>query len=108
MDSATAGYLINTKPDATDLLSLLPKWGHEGLIKILAIPKKGWVGKFEALNITPPKWYTSSNTVNTMGMAGFADSFSSQMTAMRSTMVSTPKSNSSSGGGFAGSGAGRW
>lgn len=45
VDPAMAGYLINDKEDATDLVALLPKWGADGLIRIEEIPKKGWFGK---------------------------------------------------------------
>lgn len=45
VDSAMAGYLINDKSDANDLISLIPKWGAEGLIKVEEVEKKGWLGK---------------------------------------------------------------
>lgn len=41
IDPAMAGYLINDKEDASDLIALIPKWGYEGLIKVHEIPKKG-------------------------------------------------------------------
>lgn len=45
IDPAMAGYLINNRADADNLISLLPKWGAEGLIQISEIPKKSWFGK---------------------------------------------------------------
>lgn len=45
IDSAMAGYLINDREDSSDLISLLPKWGHDGLIRIEEIPKTGIFGK---------------------------------------------------------------
>jgi uncharacterized membrane protein YgcG len=40
MDPALAGFLIDDKGDTADLISLLPYWGKQGLIKIQEIPKK--------------------------------------------------------------------
>lgn len=70
-----------------------------------------WARKFEALNVQPPSWYTSSTGAFTMG--NFTNSFSSAMTTAQSTMVSSPSSSSSggggsSGGGFGGGGGGSW
>lgn len=45
IDAAMAGYLIDNQADANDLISLLPKWGSEGLIRIRETSKKGWFGK---------------------------------------------------------------
>lgn len=45
IDPAMAGYLINDKDDASDLISLLPKWGQEGIIRMEEIPKSGLFGK---------------------------------------------------------------
>ena len=75
---------------------------------------KKWANKFDALNIEPPKWY-SSTTGNYLSMNSFSKSFSSVMSNTTSTMVSSPSSNSggssgggSSGGGFGGGGGGSW
>lgn len=45
IDPAMAGFLINDRDDASDLISLLPKWGQEGIIRMEEIPKKGLFGK---------------------------------------------------------------
>lgn len=45
IDPPMAGYLINDKADANDLMSLLPYWGAEGIIKMEHIPKKGIFSK---------------------------------------------------------------
>lgn len=71
-----------------------------------------WAKKFEALNIPPPTWYSSSTGIYTMN--SFANSFSSAMITTQSTMVSAPSSSGgssgggSSGGGFGGGGGGSW
>ena len=70
-----------------------------------------WAKKFEALNLQPPSWYTSSAGVMTMN--NFSQSFSSSISSASSTMVSSPSSSSSggggsSGGGFGGGGGGSW
>lgn len=71
-----------------------------------------WAKKFEALNLSPPSWYSSSTGVYTMN--SFANSFSSAMTTTQSTMVSAPSSSGgssgggSAGGGFGGGGGGSW
>ena len=68
-----------------------------------------WARKFEALNVQPPSWYSTSTGVLTMHH--FANSFSSSITAAQSTMVSAPSSSGgggSSGGGFGGGGGGSW
>jgi uncharacterized membrane protein len=68
-----------------------------------------WAQKFEALNLQPPSWYSSSTGVFTMHH--FANSFSDSMISAQSTMVSSPSSSSgggSSGGGFGGGGGGSW
>ncbi len=69
-----------------------------------------WAKKFEALNLQPPSWYTSSTGALTMG--NFTNSFSGAMTSAQNTMVSSPSSSSSgggsSGGGFGGGGGGSW
>lgn len=74
---------------------------------------KEWAGKFAALNIPPPEWYSSPNAVGIMSMNTFANSFSSSMNSTQSAMVSTPSSSGSggggsSGGGFGGGGGGSW
>lgn len=71
-----------------------------------------WAKKFEALNLPPPSWYSSSAGLYTMN--SFANSFSSAMTTTQSTMVSAPSSSGgsggggSAGGGFGGGGGGSW
>jgi uncharacterized membrane protein YgcG len=69
-----------------------------------------WAKKFEALDLQPPTWYTSSAGV--MSMNNFSNSFSSSLASTQSTMVSAPSSSSSgggsSGGGFGGGGGGSW
>ncbi len=69
-----------------------------------------WAKKFEALNIQPPSWYTSSSGAFTMN--NFSHSFSDSISYAQSTMVSSPSSSSSgggsSGGGFGGGGGGSW
>ena len=71
-----------------------------------------WAKKFEALNLQPPSWYTSSAGVMTMN--SFTNSFADTMSSTKSTMVSSPSSSSSgggggsSGGGFGGGGGGSW
>jgi uncharacterized membrane protein YgcG len=69
-----------------------------------------WAKKFEALNLQPPSWYTSSAGVFTMH--NFSNSFSDSISSAQSTMVSSPSSSSSgggsSGGGFGGGGGGSW
>ena len=70
-----------------------------------------WAKKFEALNLQPPSWYTSS--VGVMSMNNFTNSFAATMSSTQSTMVSSPSSSSSggggsSGGGFGGGGGGSW
>lgn len=50
IDPALAGYLIDDSADTHDLVSLIPKWGQEGLIRLEEIPKKGWLSK-DDLNI---------------------------------------------------------
>lgn len=72
-----------------------------------------WAKKFDALNIPPPNWYTSSGTA-IIGMSAFSHSFASSMSNAQSSMVSSPSSSSSSsgggssGGGFGGGGGGSW
>lgn len=45
IDPAMAGFLMNDREDASDLIALLPKWGAEGKIKLQEIPKEGWFGR---------------------------------------------------------------
>jgi len=70
-----------------------------------------WAKKFDALNVQPPDWYTSSGGIHT-SMSNFSNSFNSTMASASSTMVSSPSSSSSgggsSGGGFGGGGGGSW
>ncbi len=69
-----------------------------------------WAKKFEALNLQPPSWYTSSAGAFTMH--NFSSSFSDSIASAQSTMVSSPSSSGSgggsSGGGFGGGGGGSW
>jgi uncharacterized membrane protein YgcG len=70
-----------------------------------------WAKKFEALNLQPPSWYTSSTGAFTMH--NFSNSFAQSISSAKSTMVSSPSSSSSggggsSGGGFGGGGGGSW
>lgn len=72
---------------------------------------ESWAKKFEALNLQPPSWYTSSTGAFTMH--NFSRSFSDSISTAKSTMVSSPSSSSSggggsSGGGFGGGGGGSW
>ena len=71
-----------------------------------------WAKKFDALDIPPPNWYSSSG-IALMSMSAFSNSFSSSMSSAQSNMVSAPSSSSSggggsSGGGFGGGGGGSW
>ncbi len=45
IDPAMAGFLINDKDDAADIIALLPYWGSRGLLEIEELPKSGWFGK---------------------------------------------------------------
>jgi len=45
IDPAMAGYLINDKDDASDLIALIPHWASQGFIEIEEIPKSGIFGK---------------------------------------------------------------
>lgn len=70
-----------------------------------------WAKKFEALNLQPPSWYTSSAGV--ISINNFSRSFANTMSSTKSIMVSSPASSSSggggsSGGGFGGGGGGSW
>ncbi|KJJ37369.1 hypothetical protein MB09_14600, partial [Aequorivita vladivostokensis] len=58
---------------------------------------ESWAKKFEALNLQPPSWYTSSTGAFTMH--NFSRSFSDSISTAQSTMVSSPSSSSSGGGG---------
>lgn len=71
-----------------------------------------WAKKFDAFNIPPPSWYSSTST-HAFTMHGFSKSFSKAMATTQTTMVSSPKSSGSSGGGssgggFGGGGGGSW
>lgn len=69
-----------------------------------------WARKFEALNLQPPSWYTSST--GAINMHNFSSSFSDSISSAQSTMVSSPSGSGSgggsSGGGFGGGGGGSW
>ena len=72
----------------------------------------GWASKFSALNVPPPKWYSSA-THNSLSMNNFSKSFTGSMAGVTSNLVSSPSSSSSSGGGssgggFGGGGGGSW
>jgi len=41
VDPAMAGFLINDREDTADIISLIPHWGSQGLLKIEEIPKTG-------------------------------------------------------------------
>lgn len=41
VDPAMAGFLINDREDTADIISLIPHWGSQGLLKIEEIPKSG-------------------------------------------------------------------
>ena len=79
---------------------------------------KQWAGKFEALDIQPPQWYSGPIGVpGSYSMSNFANSFSGNMATMQSNMISSPSSSGSgggfsgggsSGGGFGGGGGGSW
>ena len=45
VDPAMAGFLINDRDDASDLIALIPHWASQGLIEIEEIPKTGLFGK---------------------------------------------------------------
>lgn len=45
MDPAMAGFLINDQEDTADLISLIPFWATNGLLKIEEIEKEGWFSK---------------------------------------------------------------
>ncbi len=45
IDPAMAGYLIDDKDDASDLIALIPQWASQGYITIEEIPKIGLLGK---------------------------------------------------------------
>ncbi len=72
---------------------------------------ESWARKFNALNISDPKWYHSVGTHHNLDQ--FSRSFSKTMNSTSSNMVSSPSSSSSggggsSGGGFGGGGGGGW
>jgi len=45
LDPSMVGFLIDDREDTTDLVSLLPYWGHQGLLEMEEIDKKGWFAK---------------------------------------------------------------
>lgn len=57
IDPAMAGYLINDKEDASDLIACFPDWARQGYISIEEIPKDGLFGtsdiKINRLNPLP-------------------------------------------------------
>ena len=70
-----------------------------------------WAKKFEALDLQPPSWYSSSAGV--LNMHNFSNSFTNSIASAKTTMISAPSSSSSSGGGssgggFGGGGGGSW
>jgi len=71
-----------------------------------------WSKKFDALDVAPPNWYTSS-TMGPLNMHNFSKSFTGAVAGMSTTMVSSPSGSGSSGGGssgggFGGGGGGSW
>lgn len=72
-----------------------------------------WAKKFDALNLAPPNWYTSTS-YNSLTMHNFSKSFANSMSGVKSNMVSSPSGSGSSsgggssGGGFGGGGGGSW
>ena len=71
-----------------------------------------WAGKFDALNIPPPNWYTNNGVIS-MNMHSFTQSFAGNIASASSNMVSSPSSTGgggggSAGGGFGGGGGGSW
>jgi len=64
-----------------------------------------WSKKFEALNVRPPEWYSGSNhTLGAFTTVMFMNQFSTSMSNIQSSMISTPAPSSSSGGAFSGGG----
>lgn len=63
-----------------------------------------WTKKFDALNVQPPDWYSSSTGI--VSMNNFSNTFATTMRSAQSTMITTPSSSSSGGGGFSGGGFG--
>lgn len=45
LDPAMSGFLIDDRNDSGDLISLIPFWAANGLLKIQEIPKDGWFSK---------------------------------------------------------------
>jgi uncharacterized membrane protein YgcG len=80
---------------------------------------KQWAKQFEGLDVAPPEWYGGPMiTPGMYSMSNFANSFSDNMSTMKSNMISTPPSSGGgsfgssgggfSGGGFGGGGGGSW
>ncbi len=99
-----------------ELIKQDPKYFEKTMSYALAFGLlQQWAKKFDALNLQPPSWYTSSGT-GMMGMYAFSKSFSGSMATAQSAMVSSPSSSGSSsssgggssGGGFGGGGGGSW
>jgi uncharacterized membrane protein YgcG len=45
IDPAMAGFLMDDKSDASDLIALIPHWGAKGHLMMEEVPKKGLFGK---------------------------------------------------------------
>lgn len=76
---------------------------------------KKWADNFKDLNIQNPSWY-HAGTAASFNSSNFTQSFSSSMSSLQSTLVSSPSSSGgggssgggSSGGGFGGGGGRSW
>ncbi len=55
IDPPMAGFLIDSRADSSDLMSLIPHWGAQGIIRMEEIPKKGWFSKSDTklINLKP-------------------------------------------------------
>ncbi len=63
IDPAMAGYLINDKDDASDLIALIPQWASQSCITIEEIPKTGFLGKAD-MKLTRLKNLSITNTAD--------------------------------------------
>ena len=127
------GYMIKKNPKGTRLLSELKgfkafiRTAEENRLRMLLAESPNyfestmayalafgylekWAGKFEQLNVPPPRWYHTAGGYHSM--QHFSKSFSSTISTTSSTLVSSPSKSSSgggsSGGGFGGGGGGSW
>jgi len=98
VDPAMAGYLINDKDDATDLIALIPHWASQGLITIAEIPKRNFLSKADMkltkvkdLPENVPKYeqklfdglFTGSDVPDTVLVSSLRDTFYVTMAAAR-------------------------